>query len=156
MESLMPILGVTFKGISSGWGIVALSLALENGQKKAILSMSYVFYILVSFANLISLAKLNNIRLYWDNKTWNLYNTKRSNHVVDYISKWYQNWVFQLWDMDIKDITVDITRFDADTYQWSIDNTLSILSITQSKSKKLSVWHSRLARFNFITFHKYF
>lgn len=57
--------------------MVVLSLALENSQKGAILSIVHIFYILEFLANSISLAKLNNVELYWDNKTWNLYNTKR-------------------------------------------------------------------------------
>ena len=96
MKSLTPLSGVTSKGVSPGWGTVVLSLALENGQKGAILSMSYVFYIPESPANLISLAKLNDVGLYWDNKTWNLYDAKGSGQIVGYVPKWCQNWVFRI------------------------------------------------------------
>lgn len=112
----MPLLGVTSRGVSPSWSTVILSLALENGQKRTILSLSYMFYIPESPANLISLAKLNNIRLYWDNKTWNLYNAKKTGQVVNYVSKWHQNWVFWIWDIDIKNIAVGITRINADIY----------------------------------------
>ena len=49
--------------------------------------MAQVFYILQSSANLISLAKLNNVGLYWDNKTWNLYNVMGISNIVGYVLK---------------------------------------------------------------------
>ena len=150
MENPTPLSGVTSKGVSPGWGTVVLSLALENGQKGAILSMAHVFYIPESPANLISLAKLNDVGLYWDNKTWNLYDTKRTGQIVGYVPKWRQNWVFRIWDMDIKDIAVGITKIDADTYQWPIDNTFSVLSVMKAKSENLSVWHCQLVHLNII------
>lgn len=64
MKNLTPLLRVTSKGISPGWGIVVLLFVLKNGQKEAILSMAYVFYIPKSLTDLISFAKLNNIGLY--------------------------------------------------------------------------------------------
>ena len=79
--------------------------------------MSHIFYILESLVNFISLTKLNNVGLYWDNKTWNLYDTKGSSQIISYVPKWCQNWVFWIWNMNIKNIVVGITRIDADTYQ---------------------------------------
>lgn len=155
MENPTPLSEVTSKGVSPGWGTVVLSLALENSQKGAILSMAHVFYIPESPANLISLAKLNDVGLYWDNKTWNLYDAKGTGHIVGYVPKWRQNWIFRIWDMDRGDIAVGITRIDANTYQWPMDNTFFVLSVTPGKSEKLSVWHSRLAHLNFVTLRKY-
>ena len=117
MESSTLLSRVTSKSVSLDWGIAVLLLALKNRQKRAILSMSHIFYIPESPANLISLAKLNDVGLYWDNKTWNLYNAKGSGQIVGYISKWYQNCIFRIWDMDIKNIAVGISRIDTDTYQ---------------------------------------
>ena len=87
METPTPLSGVTSKGVSPGWGTVTLSLALENGQQGALLSMARVFYIPQSPANLISLAKLNNVGLYWDNKTWNLYDATETGNIVGYVPK---------------------------------------------------------------------
>lgn len=44
---------------------------------------------------------------------------------------------------------------NADTYQWPIDDTFSILSVIQNKWKKLFVWHFQLSHLNFIIFCKY-
>lgn len=74
IENLIPLLKIISKGILLDWSIIVLLLALKNCQKRAILFMIYVFNILEFFANLISLAKLNNIGFYWNNKIWNLYN----------------------------------------------------------------------------------
>lgn len=68
--------GVTAQGASPGWGTVTLLLAQEDGQLGAQLSMSRVFYILQSPANLISLAKLNDVGLCWGDRTWGLYDAK--------------------------------------------------------------------------------
>ena len=48
--------------------------------------MSRVLYIPESHANLISLAKLNDIKLYRDNQTLNLYDIKEFRVSVGYIS----------------------------------------------------------------------
>ena len=69
MEILTLLSGVTSKRVSLGWGTVTLSLALKTSQQRALLFMARVFYIPQSPANLISLVKLNNVELYWDNKT---------------------------------------------------------------------------------------
>lgn len=74
--------GVASQGVSPGWGTVVLPLALEDGQQGAILSMSHVYYILQSPSNLISLAKLNDVGLYWDNQTWNLYDIKETGQIL--------------------------------------------------------------------------
>ncbi len=117
--------------------------------------MAQVFYILQSLANLISLAKLNNVGLYWDNKTWNSYDITEIGNIVGYMSKWRQNWVFQIWDINIKDIAVGITKIGSDIYQWPMDTPLSAFSISHSISEKLSVWHSRIGHLSFTTFRKY-
>lgn len=64
MENLILLSKVTSIGVSPGWGIVILLLALENDQQRALLTITYVFYILESPINLISLTKLNDVGLY--------------------------------------------------------------------------------------------
>lgn len=78
---------VTSQGVSPGLRTVILLLALEDGQQRAILSISHVLYILKSPVNLISLAKLNNSGLYWNNRTWNLYYAKETGEIVGYMPK---------------------------------------------------------------------
>lgn len=41
--------------------------------------------------------------------------------------------------MDIKGITIGITKMDTNTYQWPIDDIFSILSVIQGKSENLFV-----------------
>lgn len=43
VENPMPLSGVISKGISPSWNMVVLLLAFKNGQKRAILSIVYVF-----------------------------------------------------------------------------------------------------------------
>lgn len=62
-------------------------IGFRKWLKRAILSIAYVFYIPKSSANLISLAKLNDVGFYWDNKTWNLYDNKKKNQIVGYIEQ---------------------------------------------------------------------
>ena len=143
------------QGASPGWKTVTLLLAQKDGQLGAQLSMSRVLYIPQSPANLISLAKLNDIGLYWDNCTWALYDAKGTGNPVGYIPKWQQSWVFRLWTMDIEDIAVGITRIDEKTYQWPQDQLPKVLSLRSSSVEKLSLWHSRLGHLNFTTLRTY-
>lgn len=64
VEGTTALSGVTSQGVSPGWGTVTLLLAKEDGQLGAQLSISRVLYIPQSPANLISLAKLNDLGLY--------------------------------------------------------------------------------------------
>ena len=63
--------------------------------------------------------------------------------------------MFQIWDMDIKDIAVGITRIGSDTYQWPMDTPSSAFNISHNTSEKLSVWHSRMGHLNLATLRKY-
>lgn len=110
--------------------------------------MSKVFYIFQCSANLINLAKLNNIRLYQDNCNESLYNAKRSGKLVNYIPKWQQSWVFRLYKIDIKEIAIDITKIDKLTYQWPKNQQSMALNIQTSSITILSLSNSRLRHFN--------
>lgn len=149
VEGTTALSGVTAHEVLPGWGTVTLLLAQKNGQLGAQLSMSRVLYIPQSPANLISLAKLNDVGLYWDNRTWTLYNAE------GYIPKWHQSWIFRLWTMDIEDIAIGITRIDKDTYQWPQDQLLEVFAIRKGSVENLSTWHSRLGHLNFATLRTY-
>ncbi len=85
---------VTCAGVSPGWGTVTLLLAFENGQAGAQIQLKQVLYIPQSPANLISLHKLNAIGLYWDNRTWHLWDDKKQGQIIGYIPKWRKSWIF--------------------------------------------------------------
>lgn len=63
MKNLTLLLGVISKSFSLGCDTAILLLVLKNGLKETILYMVYIFYILKSPTNLITLAKFNDLRL---------------------------------------------------------------------------------------------
>ena len=87
VEKSTRLSGVTLLDISLGWGTVTFLFVLEDGQARAQIQMTNILYIPQSPASLIILHKLNNARLYWDNKSWHLYNNNDDKKVVGYTSK---------------------------------------------------------------------
>lgn len=94
VESPTALSRIIFVGVFLGWGTVSLMLALENGQVGAQIRMAYILYIPQSLASFISLHKLNEAGLYWDNRSWSLSDKKKGGRVVRYVPKWRQSWIF--------------------------------------------------------------
>ena len=88
VKSPISLSGVSSTEISLSWGIVTFTLTLENGQIRVQIPMTYVLYIYQSPANLISLYKLNEARLYCDNRSWYLWDNKKKRQIIGYIPKW--------------------------------------------------------------------
>ena len=76
IENPIKVGGSILDGISLSQGKVKIRLALKNGIKELILTLTNVFYLLNSSSNLISLWLLNDVGIYHDNKKETLYNLK--------------------------------------------------------------------------------
>lgn len=127
MEAPTRLSGVTSAGISPGWGTVTLLLALEDGQAGARIQMTNVLYIPQSPASLVSLHKLNNAGLYWDNKSWHLCDDNDDKKIVGYTPKWRQSWILQLVDTKDYEIAVGIIPIGNKTYQWPLGNSRPVV-----------------------------
>ena len=118
---------------------------MENGQAGAQIRLKHVLYIPQSPANLISLHKLNEIGLYWDNQTWHLWNDKKQGQIIGYIPKWRKSWIFRLLDTNIQDIAIGITVIDDQTYQWPLEKKQSHYTLAAiNLSDPLTLWHKQM------------
>ncbi len=156
VNSPTTLSGVTSTGISPGGGTVTLILVLENGQAGAQICLKHVLYTSQSPPNLINLHKLNKIRLYWDNRTWHLWDDKKQGQIIGYILKWRKSWIFQLLDTNVQDITIGITVIDDQTYQWPLEKkqshyTLAVINL----SDPLTLWHKRMGYLAINSLRKY-
>ena len=156
MESPTALSGVTSAGISPGWGTVSLILVLEDGQIGAQIRMTHVLYIPQSPASLISLHKLNEAGLYWDNRSWYLSDDKKGGRIIGYVPKWRQSWIFRLMDTNIQDIAISITAIDDQTFQWPINHTQAPHALAATNIKEsLTLWHKRMGHLGVDALRKY-
>lgn len=72
----MQINGFISDKVSPDWKKVQLCLSQKDDTKRIILNLKDVFFLLSSPCNFVSLALLNNYKIFYDNKNKTLYNLK--------------------------------------------------------------------------------
>lgn len=93
-ELLTHIGGSISNGISPGRGKVKLYLSLKDGSKGLVLNLLDTFYLPNSPCNLVSLACLNNSRIFYNNKNKNLYHIK-TRQILAQVPRWNNSYLLQ-------------------------------------------------------------
>ncbi len=81
-DKLTRIVGSTSDGVSPGRGKVRLCLSQKDGTEGVILNLKDVFFLPSSPYNLVSLALLNNHKIFYDNENETLYDLETKEVLV--------------------------------------------------------------------------
>ena len=141
--------GSTSEGISPGRGKVRLRLAVsrESEREGVTLTLNNVYYLPSSPSNLISLALLNDNKIYLNNENETLYDSD-TKEILASTQRWRKCFLLKL--LNLSDAAVHLTRADKEIYQGPhVHQTVSTSSLP------LTTWHKRLGHLNLVTLCKY-
>lgn len=110
VERPTPIGESTSEGISPGRGKVRLRLEKEG----VTLTLNNVYYLPSSPSNLVSLALLNDNKIYLDNKNETLYDIE-TKEILASTQLWKKSFLLKL--LNLSDVAVHLTQADKGVYQ---------------------------------------
>lgn len=135
-------------GMSPGYRIVWIRLALEDKQEKVILNLRYVFYLPNNPSNLVSLSLLNDAKIFYNNKHHTLYN-KTSRRLLAFAPPWEQYFLLHLLNLSIS--AINFLKVKNDTYQ----EVKPCVYMTYNNKLPFMVWHNYFGYLNFLTLRQY-
>lgn len=144
--------GSTSEGISPGRGKVRLRLAVsrESEREGVTLTLNNVYYLPSSPSNLVSLAVLNDNKIYLDNENETLYDSN-TKEILASTQRWRKSFLLKL--LNLSDAAVHLTRADEGTYQGPhVHQTVSTVS---TLTLPLTTWHKRLGHLNLVALRNY-
>lgn len=101
--------GSISNNISSNRRKFKIRLALKNGTKRLVLTLTNVFYLFYSPSNLISLGFINSVRIFHHNEDQILYNQETQK--VFAFTKYYDT-SFLLYPLDLLIVVVSFFKYD--------------------------------------------
>lgn len=115
IEKPTRIGGSTSEGVSPGRGKVRLRLAISKDIDKqgVTLTLNNVYYLPSSPSNLVSLALLNDNKIYYDNENETLYDSDTKG-VLASAQRWRKSFLLKL--LNLSDAAVHLTRADGGIY----------------------------------------
>lgn len=138
--------GSTSEGISPGRGKVRLRLAVSK-REGVTLTLNNVYYLPSSPSNLVSLALLNDNKIYLDNENETLYDSK-TKEILASTQRWRKSFLLKL--LNLSDAAVHLTRADERVYQGP-----HVYQTVNTPSLPLTTWHKRLGHLNLVALRKY-
>ena len=127
--------------------MIRITLASDDDTTSSILVLNNVLYIPQCPVNLVSLGLLNQHKVYFDNLNWNLF-LLSTRDIIGYAPRVNTN--FMLKTLHTPDLAIQLTRIEADIFQWPET------AIYHTSSKvKLTTWHARLGHLNISSCRKY-
>lgn len=136
--------GSTADGVSPGRGKIRLHLALEDGSEGVALTVNNVLYMPNSPCNLVSLGRMNNSGIFYNNENKTLYDVK-TRRTLAHAQRWRNSYLLK--PLNLSDSAVFLTRIDDETYQYPPSTYVT----TSNEKLLLSTWHKRLGHLNFLS-----
>lgn len=136
------------KGVSPGQGKVCLQIAISKNtdKEKVIFTLNNMYYLLSSPSNFVSLALLNNNKIYYDNKNEIFYDSDTKEILVS-TQLWRKNFFLKL--LNLFNVAVYLSWADEGIckgpYVYQTVITLFLLL----------TWYKQLRHLNFVVFRKY-
>lgn len=134
--------GSTSDGVSLGQGKVWLCFSQKNSTEGVILNLKDVFFLPSSPCNLVSLALLNNHKIFYNNKNETFYDLE-TKEVLTQAKRWNNSFFLQ--PLNLSNAAVKLVKNLDETYQWP---NMACQTRLNSAIQILSTWHKRLGHLN--------